>query len=386
MPIQDAYSHLEVAVEELIARLGNEHSEYRTAFLYQAQLYENIQLSRMHGDTEQRRADRSIILQKFINLSLDNFGVTLSDLCPISNSFSKPVDSALHNAEEIIHSESYYRDVKRLFDLGKVESLAREYTSRLILSIATTLSQEIAQSIIKTKIDDWKVGRIKTLKDLIDSVEIQIDNYSHSDDTHQKIKLLVNEWYEAFAMDLYRLLSPIYLKYHLVPTIPSLNVDNDVLDKILLSVDSISLEQMSAKELDFMNSLEKYLPVKVELAKLLGIGTGTATAVALIFLSFLSALPIWLGSIIITLVSFGGAQVPTWGLNKFQEMSAQKLLTTNLPIGARKKITQEHIADQLQIIQHFFQERAIIRLKNTIKPSVMLNSARETLFESTSIA
>lgn len=379
MPIKDVFSHLEIATDKLISRLGSDHSDYRAALLYQAQLNENIQLSRMHGDTEQRRSDRSIILQKFIGLSLDNFGITFSDLCSSSDASVESNDSALYDAEKIIHSKSYRRDIKRLFELGKIDYLATEYTNKLIFSVANTASNYIAQNIIGLKIKDWKAGKIKNLDNVIKSIEFEIKNYSISEVACQQFKLLIDEWYEAFAMDLSRLLSPIFIKYHLTPIIPELSVDN-TLEKILSSLEESSTEKMSAEELDFMNSLWINSPWISELASFLGIGTGTISSVACLFVLGLS-IPALPGALIATTVGIAGYATPSIGLRKLQKLAEKNLLKRDLSLDSRTKITQENVAAQLPVIQKILQKRITKKLNKNINFTAMLDSAKNTLGE-----
>jgi len=58
----DPFTAYEIAIQHLRDFLGATHPRYDEVLIYQQRLQENIALTRLHGDTEQRRADRADII------------------------------------------------------------------------------------------------------------------------------------------------------------------------------------------------------------------------------------------------------------------------------------------------------------------------------------
>jgi hypothetical protein len=77
----DAYSSYEVGLRQLLRRLGQDHSLHVEALVYQQRLLENIAQSRLHGDTDTRKAERSAIIGRLNDLALSALGVSFSELC-----------------------------------------------------------------------------------------------------------------------------------------------------------------------------------------------------------------------------------------------------------------------------------------------------------------
>ena len=57
--MSDVFTRYELALEQLLSRLGKQHARAAEARTLEARLRENIAAARLHGDTENRRAGRS---------------------------------------------------------------------------------------------------------------------------------------------------------------------------------------------------------------------------------------------------------------------------------------------------------------------------------------
>ncbi len=76
----DPYTPYETAMHTLLSRLGKDHSRYNEALIYQQRLNENLQGTRLYGDTETRRAERAEILARLNALTMKTLGTVFSDL------------------------------------------------------------------------------------------------------------------------------------------------------------------------------------------------------------------------------------------------------------------------------------------------------------------
>ncbi|MBK9232528.1 MAG: formylglycine-generating enzyme family protein [Anaerolineae bacterium] len=63
-----------IALHTLLERLGRDHALTADALLYQQRLQENIERTRRHGDNENRRSERSEIIEPLNRLCLDALG------------------------------------------------------------------------------------------------------------------------------------------------------------------------------------------------------------------------------------------------------------------------------------------------------------------------
>jgi hypothetical protein len=62
MPANDPYTTYEIGIHRLLGQLGQALPRHAEALVYQQCLSENIALTRLHGDTETRRAERVAII------------------------------------------------------------------------------------------------------------------------------------------------------------------------------------------------------------------------------------------------------------------------------------------------------------------------------------
>jgi len=79
-PLPDVYTSYETGLRWLLQYLGPGHSRYSEALVYEQRLSENIARSRLHGDTETRRAERSEIISRLDELALLAVGKSFSEL------------------------------------------------------------------------------------------------------------------------------------------------------------------------------------------------------------------------------------------------------------------------------------------------------------------
>lgn len=80
-PIQDSFSHYEAGLNNLQTSLGQSHTHYTDFLVYQQRLIENLVQSRRYGDTENRRSERSEILDRLNKLALISVKTSFNKLC-----------------------------------------------------------------------------------------------------------------------------------------------------------------------------------------------------------------------------------------------------------------------------------------------------------------
>ncbi len=78
--ISDSYTPYETAMQTLLARLGQTHPRYNEALIYQQRLNENLQGTRLYGDTETRRAERAEILARLNALTRATLNTLFGEL------------------------------------------------------------------------------------------------------------------------------------------------------------------------------------------------------------------------------------------------------------------------------------------------------------------
>jgi hypothetical protein len=77
----DAYTHYEMGLNALLARLDRDDPRYADALVYQHRLRENLAAARRFGDTETRRAERAEVVDRLNALALAAVGTSFNDLC-----------------------------------------------------------------------------------------------------------------------------------------------------------------------------------------------------------------------------------------------------------------------------------------------------------------
>ena len=80
----DAYSRYEIGVLRLLGRMDRVHPRYTETLVYQQRLTENIERSRLYGETADRRSERAEITQQLTTISLSVLGVTFWELSTLS--------------------------------------------------------------------------------------------------------------------------------------------------------------------------------------------------------------------------------------------------------------------------------------------------------------
>ncbi len=78
--MSDVFTRYELALEQLLTRLGPAHPRAAEARTLQARLLENIAAARLHGDTETRRAERSEIRAALDLLATEALKITFNEL------------------------------------------------------------------------------------------------------------------------------------------------------------------------------------------------------------------------------------------------------------------------------------------------------------------
>jgi tetratricopeptide (TPR) repeat protein len=73
--------YYETGLLQLLERIGQEHPSYQEALVYQQRLHDNFALSRLYGDTETLRAERSKIVDGLNRLALSTLGISFNELC-----------------------------------------------------------------------------------------------------------------------------------------------------------------------------------------------------------------------------------------------------------------------------------------------------------------
>jgi len=78
--VSDVFTRYELALEQLLARLGPKHPRAAEARTLQARLLDNIAAARLHGDTETRRAERSEVRAALDLLAGEELNITFNEL------------------------------------------------------------------------------------------------------------------------------------------------------------------------------------------------------------------------------------------------------------------------------------------------------------------
>jgi hypothetical protein len=77
----DFFSPFEIGLERLLEQMNLDHTLYFDFMACQARLAENIRCSRRFGDTSDRQAERTEIIEQLNRLTLSTLGISFDDLC-----------------------------------------------------------------------------------------------------------------------------------------------------------------------------------------------------------------------------------------------------------------------------------------------------------------
>jgi hypothetical protein len=91
----DIFATYELCLQRLTAELAPSDPEYREVQVLRQRLLENIHFLKRHGDTEQRRADRSAIYDRLNEIALDTLGTAFLDLAKAPLGQASPMSNAL---------------------------------------------------------------------------------------------------------------------------------------------------------------------------------------------------------------------------------------------------------------------------------------------------
>jgi formylglycine-generating enzyme required for sulfatase activity len=80
-PEPEVYASYAAGLRRLLKCLGPGHPRCLDALAYQQRLSENIDQSRVYGDTEARRAERSEVIGRLNTLTLSTVGISFNELC-----------------------------------------------------------------------------------------------------------------------------------------------------------------------------------------------------------------------------------------------------------------------------------------------------------------
>jgi len=82
----DIYSHYETGLYQLRNRVKQDHPRYSEFLVYQQRLIENIERSRLYGDIESCRAERSEVIGRLNKVSLSVLNMPFIEICRLSMS------------------------------------------------------------------------------------------------------------------------------------------------------------------------------------------------------------------------------------------------------------------------------------------------------------
>lgn len=77
----DAYTPYETGLKHLLERIDSSHPRFTDLLVFQQRLSENITQTRRHGDTENRRAERSQVIDNLNQLAFTEVGFDFNALC-----------------------------------------------------------------------------------------------------------------------------------------------------------------------------------------------------------------------------------------------------------------------------------------------------------------
>ncbi len=77
----DVFTKYEKGLDRLLSLIDYTSTSYSSILIYQQRLTENIENARLHGDTENLRAERSVIITQLNLMSTSETGITFNDLC-----------------------------------------------------------------------------------------------------------------------------------------------------------------------------------------------------------------------------------------------------------------------------------------------------------------
>lgn len=80
-PTRDNFSHYEIGLNKLQARLKETQPHHSGFLVYEQRLIENIMSARRYGDTEVRRSERSEVIDRLNELAQSAFGLSFNKLC-----------------------------------------------------------------------------------------------------------------------------------------------------------------------------------------------------------------------------------------------------------------------------------------------------------------
>lgn len=87
----DIYSRYLMGLNRLKDRIEHSHPQFSDFLLYQQRLEENISATQRFGDTENRRAERSEVIEQLNKLTLSVLSITFNELCELRTEHSDPV-------------------------------------------------------------------------------------------------------------------------------------------------------------------------------------------------------------------------------------------------------------------------------------------------------
>jgi hypothetical protein len=80
----DRYTHYEAGLHALMKQVQRGHPRAADARFYQQRLLNNIHDARAYGDTEPRRAERSVMLQRLDEIAHAVVGISFYELCELN--------------------------------------------------------------------------------------------------------------------------------------------------------------------------------------------------------------------------------------------------------------------------------------------------------------
>ncbi len=138
----DIFSSYERGLEELLNRLGRGHPRYAETLTLQARLRENIDQTRLYGDTETRRAERAQIVEALNDLALNIAGESFTQI-----SEDKEVD----NHKSIFSAGQAQETVDHLHGVGEYLRRVRSFPPKQVVDELFSVMDQTAQFIEEGK-------------------------------------------------------------------------------------------------------------------------------------------------------------------------------------------------------------------------------------------
>jgi hypothetical protein len=107
--MSDILQFYDIGLDRLLGQMSQAHQDYNDVLVYQARMWENIELTRKYGDTETRRADRAEIVDHLNVIALQALKKSFNDLCKLGYS-SPTLVKPVRPAHDFLTSARWYTE------------------------------------------------------------------------------------------------------------------------------------------------------------------------------------------------------------------------------------------------------------------------------------